>query len=191
MYAFAYFSGNKSISLTYFYLCWHNLIYPATSGGTSGATPTVGQGASNIRHPGVGKQGSVTGNVSNLVEETVDKDGALLVPTYRGVWVNTEGKYFVKIAGKAIMTDFDNQENEASSLQLFLSAEDAAMKYDMIAKKDSENNAELNFKEDGSRIIYEDSGTITNVSRNLDALGGGAISVVPALSVINIKVRDR
>jgi hypothetical protein len=49
-------------------------------------------------------------------------------------------------------------------------------------------NVELNFKEDGSRNIYEDTGTMSNVSRSLDALGGGAISVVPALSVINIKV---
>ncbi len=47
---------------------------------------------------------------------------------------------------------------------------------------------ELNFKEDGIRNIYEDTGAMSNVSRSLDAFGGGAISVVPALSVINTKV---
>jgi hypothetical protein len=47
---------------------------------------------------------------------------------------------------------------------------------------------ELNFKEDGIRNIYEDIGAMSNVSRSLDAFGGGAISVVPALSVINTKV---
>ncbi len=162
----------------------------AGSGGTSGATPTVGQGISNLKQhgPGIGKQGSTGGSVNQSAEETVDKDGALLVPTFRGVWINADGKYFVKIDGKAISQEHTSEE-ESASIAFFVSAEEAAHHYDDAMKRNSdEANVELNFKEDGSRNIYEDTGTMSNVSRSLDALGGGAISVVPALSVINIKV---
>lgn len=118
----------------------------------------------------------------------MDKDGALLVPTYRGVWINSEGKYFIKIEGKPLTRELDSGE-KIPSVHLFVSAEEAASQYDKMMQDTSDGNSvELNFKKDGSRNIYEDTGTMSNVSRSLDALGGGAISVVPALSVINIKV---
>jgi hypothetical protein len=110
----------------------------------------------------------------------------LLVPTFRGVWINADGKYFVKIDGKAISQVL---EEESASIAFFVSAEEAAHHYDDAMKRNPDAaNVEMNFKEDGIRNIYEDTGTMSNVSRSLDALGGGAISVVPALSVINIKV---
>jgi len=136
-------------------------------GGTSGATPTVGQIG------GVGKQGAV-----GTTEETVDKDGAQLVPTYRGVWVNTLGKYFAKLSGSAI------KDNDDRIIE-FVSADDAALFYD--SKAAQTEGAELNFKKDATRIVYPDTSSMANASRGLDALGGGASSVVPALSIINLK----
>jgi len=165
-------------------------LFPASSGGTSGATPTVGQGTSNAKQygPGVGKQGNVSGNVNASSEETMDKDGSLLVPTYRGVWVNTEGKYFVKVDGNAVTTA--SNEGDVPTVHLFASADEASKHFDMLVSEGGNSNIELNFRKDGGRIVYEDASSMPNVSRGLDALGGGAISVVPALSVINIKVGD-
>ena len=67
----------------------------------------------------------------------------------------------------------------------FDSVDDAARKYDELTKKNKKKNqkVELNFKPNGTRIVYED---ITPASTS--GLGGSAASVVPALSVINIKV---
>jgi hypothetical protein len=118
----------------------------------------------------------------------VDKDGALLVLTFRGVWFNAEGRYFIKIDGKAVTRESEPAD-ESALVQWFLSAEKAACHHDEMTKTNPDNtNIELNFKEDGSRNIYEDTDTLSNIGPSLDALGGGAMSVVPALSIINIKV---
>ena len=109
----------------------------------------------------------------------MDKDGAQLVPTYRGVWVNTLGKYFAKLSGSAI------KDNDDRIIE-FVSADDAALFYD--SKAAQTEGAELNFKKDATRIVYPDTSSMANASRGLDALGGGASSVVPALSIINLKV---
>lgn len=77
-------------------------------------------------------------------------------------------------------------EPEASDNVVFFDgADDAGKKHDELAKDNKTKNQklELNFKPDGSRIVYED---ITPASTS--GLGGSAASVVPALSVINIKV---
>ena len=77
-------------------------------------------------------------------------------------------------------------EPEASGDVFFFDgADDAGKKYDELTRKNKTKNQklELNFKPDGSRIVYED---ITPASTS--GLGGSAASVVPALSVINIKV---
>ena len=67
----------------------------------------------------------------------------------------------------------------------FDSVDEAAKKHDSVLKsKETSGKIEYNFKDDGSRIIYEDVSTSSTTG-----LGGSASSVVPALSVINIKVR--
>jgi hypothetical protein len=117
--------------------------------------------------------------VGASVEEK-DADGALRVPSFRGVWVNQNGKYFVKINGKRLKDDDD------TDTLYFDSVDEAAKKHDVILKETSSGEQmELNFKEDASRIVYEDVATAST-----SGLGGSAASVVPALSVINIKVSE-
>ena len=77
----------------------------------------------------------------------------------------------------------DYSETEGSVL-LFDAVDDAARKYDEIINMDKKKgqHVECNFSENGSRIVYEDILSTTS------GLGGSAANVVPALSVINIKV---
>ena len=152
--------------------------------GSGGATPTVGQGGRQSCGPksGVGKKksgrsrGAQQG--STAVEEN-DPDGSFRVPGYRGVWINTAGKHFVKINGERY------KEAEDEDVLFFDLVDDAARKYDELAKKNKKKNQklELNFKADGNRIVYEDI-----IPASTSGLGGSASNVVPALSVINIKV---
>jgi galactokinase/mevalonate kinase-like predicted kinase len=108
-----------------------------------------------------------------------DPDGSLRVPGYRGVWVSKEGKHFIKIDGQR----FKRSEND-KDIEFFDSIDDAAKKHDEVIRKGMKSpKAEFNFKPDGSKIVYED---ITPASTS--GLGGSASNVVPALSVINIKV---
>ena len=66
----------------------------------------------------------------------------------------------------------------------FDSIEEAAKGHDNAVKaQGSDPKAELNFQDDGTRIVYEDKTTSSTTG-----LGGSASNVVPALSVINIKV---
>ena len=97
---------------------------------------------------------------------------------YRGVWVNQAGKHFVKINGKRL-TDDNGKE------MLFPGVEEAAKKHDEYLKSTNpKGKVEYNYKPDGTRVVYEDVSTSSTTG-----IGGGAASVVPALSVINIKVR--
>jgi hypothetical protein len=111
-----------------------------------------------------------------------DADGSFRVPGYRGVWVNPSGKHFVK-------TSKDPLRNDGGDIVYFDTVEEAARKHDKILKKETEKDtgAELNFKEDGSRVIYDDNTAASAAGRGVEMLGGGSNSVVPALSVINIK----
>ena len=71
-----------------------------------------------------------------------------------------------------------------SNVIYFDTADEAAKKHDEVVRaKEPKGKVEYNFNEDGSRIVYEDVSTTSTTG-----LGGGASSVVPALSVINIKV---
>lgn len=173
------------MSLRFIYLtdvCTYNIATNGEQGGNVGATPTVGQG-SNAKG-GVGKK-KATGRPGvaqpgAAVTEEKDLDGSFRIPGYRGVWVNKSGKHFVKIEGKRLT---DNRK-EDGKLLLFDNIDDAARMHDKIVNKGNQNEkVELNFKSSGSRIIYED---ITPASTS--GLGGSAANVVPALSVINIKV---
>ena len=125
------------------------------------------------------KKGAKSGQPGGPGPEEKDADGSIRVPGYRGVWVNQAGKHFVKITGERLKSP------EGGDVLYFDSVEEAAKKHDSVLKaKKVSGKAEFNFKEDGSRIIYEDVTTSSTTG-----LGGSASSVVPALSVINIKVR--
>jgi hypothetical protein len=149
--------------------------------GMSGAPPTVGQGGgpkSGVGKKKGGRPGPSQSGPSSAEEK--DPDGSIRVPGYRGVWINPNGKHFIKVDGERV-TESEREE----SIMLFDVVDDAARKYDEIMRmnKKKNQNVECNFSEDGSRIVYEDI-----LSTN-SGLGGSAANVVPALSVINIKVR--
>jgi homoserine kinase len=94
--------------------------------------------------------------------------------------VNKNGKHFVKINGVRLTED----KTESGKVQLFDNIDDAARMHDNVAKKENKHGKmELNFKPDGSRIKYDDINPAST-----SGLGGSAANVVPALSVINIKV---
>jgi hypothetical protein len=158
-----------------------SLILGEPGSGNVGATPTVGQG-STAGKSGVGKKkpGRSSSSQQASTAEEKDADGSFRVPGYRGVWVNQAGKHFVKIDG----TRLNREGTEA--LWLFDNIDDAARKHDEVREKEKKGKLELNFKADGSRIVYED---ITPASTS--GLGGSATTVVPALSIINIKVRQQ
>jgi hypothetical protein len=146
---------------------------------TVGAIPTVGQGSSNKGGVAKKKPGRASSAVlASNADEKKDPDGSFRVPGYRGVWVDQFGKHFVKIAGARLKKDGGDE------LLLFDSIDDAARKHDEILKKEKKGKLELNFKPDGSRIVYEDI-----APSSTSGIGGSATTVVPALSIINIKVR--
>lgn len=146
----------------------------------------------------VGKKKGPKSATSNVVPEEKDPDGSIRVPGYRGVWVNQAGKHFVKIKGKRLTKDDDDDDDvddtttkdgtttTTNNTLYFDTIDEAARKHDTVLKgKNPGPTAEYNFKADGSRIVYEDVSTSSTTG-----LGGSASSVVPALSVINIKVRS-
>eukprot|EP00934_Nitzschia_sp_Nitz4_P002463 Nitzschia sp. Nitz4//scaffold119_size111653//105250//109419//NITZ4_004214-RA/size111653-augustus-gene-0.231-mRNA-1//-1//CDS//3329533908//2453//frame0 len=140
------------------------------SAGDGGASKSKSHGP-----PGVVGKKKGTKTTSTLAEEK-DPDGSIRVAGYRGVWVNQEGKNFVKIDSKRL-------EDENGDVLFFTSVDEAAKKHDDVLKaKGDKGKVEYNFKPDGTRVVYEDVSTSSTTG-----LGGGAASVVPALSVINIK----
>lgn len=120
--------------------------------------------------------------------EDKDPDGSIRLPTYRGVWVNKVGKHFVKIKGTRLKVPGGEET------LFFDTIDDAAKGHDEAVKaqaekdgeeEDTDIRVELNYEEGtGTRIVYEDTTTASTTG-----LGGSANNVVPALSVINIKVR--
>jgi len=149
-----------------------------------GMAPTVGQNSK--------KSGTAGGKKSPAPSK--DADGSFCVPSWRGIWVNSAGKYFVKINGKKLNEgDFNgdgsatvsaNESSDKSDLKLFDSAELAAKAHDDAAKCHKLEKIELNFKADGTRITYQDS---FGAPGDLEILGVDSSSIVPALSVINIR----
>jgi hypothetical protein len=122
------------------------------------------------------KKGPKMAQAGGSGSDEKDTDGSFRVPGYRGVWINQAGKHFVKISGERLSKD--------DEVLYFDNIDEAAKKHDAVHKaKKNTGKVELNFKDDGSRIIYEDVATSSTTG-----LGGSASSVVPALSVINIKV---
>ena len=147
-----------------------------SSGGKEGGGPT------NFGPPGVvGKKAK--GNKKPSEPKDKDADGSFRVPGYRGVWVNAAGKHFVKIGNESL------KDKTGSNVMYFDLVEDAARKYDSsLDEQGISEGVELNFnKKDGSRIVYDDNTAASAAGRGVEMLGGGSGSVVPALSVINIK----
>ena len=149
-----------------------------------GMAPTVGQNS---------KKSGTTGGKKNPAPSK-DADGSFCVPSWRGIWVNSAGKYFVKIDGKKLTEDdfnadesttvSTNESSEKSDVKLFDSAEIAAKAHDDAAKRRKLENTELNFKADGTRITYQDN---FGAPGDLEILGVDSASIVPALAIINIR----
>mmetsp|Transcript_13452 Transcript_13452/g.19827 ORF Transcript_13452/g.19827 Transcript_13452/m.19827 type:complete len:1312 (-) Transcript_13452:194-4129(-) len=130
--------------------------------------------------PGVvGKKAK--GSKKQSESQDKDADGSFRVPGYRGVWVNPAGKHFVKIEKKALT-------NDNGDLKYFDTVDQAAREHDtVLEQKGMQKGMELNFQSDGSRIVYDENAAASAAGRGVEMLGGGSSSVVPALSVINIK----
>jgi hypothetical protein len=145
------------------------------SAGSGSATDVPVAASDGVSKRGVGKKKVKTSKGDAVSKEEKDADGSIRVPSYRGVWVDQIGKYFVKIKADRVC------EEDGETLK-FEKIDAAAKKYDDLVKsKDKNEKAEFNFKSDGTRIVYEDVSTSSTAS-----LGGGSASVIPALSVINI-----
>lgn len=155
-------------------------------GSVDDGSPPEGEGkvSKAKQHGPVGVVGKKTkgGKVSASAKDK-DPDGSFRVPGYRGVWVNPAGKHFVKIRGKSL-TDGNSED-----VVLLDSVELAArMHDDVINASADDNEVQLNFMANGTRIPYEENSTAALAAeRGVEMLGGGSSSVVPALSIINIK----
>jgi hypothetical protein len=153
---------------------------PSSAGGSGAANETLATSALGASKNDTGKKkggkAAKTGNGPSTKEEK-DVDGSVRVPSYRGVWVDQAGKYFIKISSERV------RGGDGKKPLIFESIEEAAKKYDALVKSKGEGDEttkiEYNFKPNGTRIVYEDVPT-----SSATGLGGG---VVPALSVINIK----
>ena len=132
-----------------------------------GVIPTVGQTSKKK------KSASVTGKGHS--NEGKDENGCIRVPGFSGVWVNPMGKHFVKVDGKPLVNS--HREVKVSikddSITLFDNVEEAAKMYDIVIKEkwgEKKKDLKLNFKSDGSRIIYDTTSTAA-AGRNLEMLG--------------------
>jgi len=151
---------------------------PSSAGGSANSASASSAAGASKKDAGKkkGKASQGGGSGSAGAKEEKDPDGSVRVPSYRGVWVDQAGKYFIKIESERVCG------KDRKKPLTFESIEETAKKYDALVKKKDKGNEqklEYNFKSDGTRIVYEDVSTSTTTG-----LGGG---VVPALSVINIK----
>eukprot|EP00986_Skeletonema_menzelii_P016096 scaffold13685_cov141-Skeletonema_menzelii.AAC.1 len=137
-----------------------------------GAVPSVGK-APKSRGP----KKKIAKNLAAAVIPDKDDDGSTRVLGYRGVWLKN-GKYFIKIGGVALTKQVEGKE-----VTLFLDTlEEAAKRYDdVITTRGRAREVEMNYREDGSRIMYDDK--VNEVPEK----STDTAAVVPALAVINIK----
>ena len=120
-----------------------------------GGIPTVGQASKKKKlSAGAGKGHSNEGK---------DENGCIRVPGFSGVWVNPKGKHFVKIDDKPLMRTHDAGKTATDeSIHLFDNIEEAARMYDIVVKQEGDEkkkDIKLNFKPDGSRIVYDTTST--------------------------------
>jgi hypothetical protein len=145
--------------------------------GSVGATPTVGQEDRQSRSWEEERQG-----ITAPPGEEKDPDGAFRVPGFRGVWLNTSGKHFIKVDGERLMS-----LPEGKGDLVFGAIDEVKSTISILRmqkRKESQSKMELNFKPDGTRFLLR-----RYYPASTSGLGGSAANVVPALSVINIKVR--
>lgn len=137
-----------------------------------GAVPSVGK-APKSRGP----KKKIAKNLAAAVIPDKDDDGSTRVLGYRGVWLKN-GKYFIKVGGIPLTKSVEGKE-----VTLFLdTVEEAAKRYDdVITTRGRAREVEMNYKEDGSRIMYDDK------VKEVPEKSTDTAAVVPALAVINIK----
>ncbi|KAL3769381.1 hypothetical protein ACHAW5_010500 [Stephanodiscus triporus] len=125
--------------------------------------------------------------VMKEVQSAADSKGSTRVSGYKGVWIMASGKYFVKVGGKPLLSD----SSEIETTLLFDTAEAAAKKFDeVIIESGRDQVCDINYRSDGSRIIYEDGahGEVNSTGKDAEGTGiSGAVIATPDLSVINIK----
>lgn len=109
-----------------------------------GAVPSVGK-APKSRGP----KKKIAKNLAAAVIPDKDGDGSTRVSGYRGVW-QKNGKYFIKIAGVALTNNVQGKE-----VTLLLDTlEGAAKRYDdVITTRGRAREVEMNYREDGLRIM--------------------------------------
>jgi len=148
-----------------------------------GDAPTVGQ----VIKPSRGRKKKESKNNAMSEKKSVKDAGrSKRVIGYKGVWVLTNGKYFVKVDDKPLMDDHSEKETSL----LFDTADAAGKKYDeIITERGNMQDVKLNYKSDGSRIIHSDGDGAVDVSagKGVDNSGSGASIATPDLSVIDIK----
>ena len=157
---------------------------PSSAGGAGNAASASSASGASKNDSGKKKGTASKADGSSAVKEEKDADGSVRVPSYRGVWVDQAGKYFIKIKSERVCGKNGNKP------LIFESIQEAAKKCDALLKsKDTGNGTkiEYNFTPNGKRIVYEDVSTSSapglGGTSSATGLGGG---VVPALSVINI-----
>ncbi len=130
--------------------------------------PMVGQNAKKQRGTSIS---------TRMPSKVKDDAGNFQVPTYRGVWVTPKGSYFVKINGEVIMEENEASATESSPKYLrFAKSDEAAIFHDQT-KKYRNDSSDLNFKPDGSRIIYDEL-TNSSTGRGLETLGKQASALL-------------
>eukprot|EP00804_Cyclotella_cryptica_P013430 CCRYP_005179-RA/>CCRYP_005179-RA protein AED:0.02 eAED:0.02 QI:33/1/1/1/1/0.75/4/1587/1203 len=136
------------------------------------------------------RRGPKKKEVKNLAAAKVRNDNSSRVPGYKGVWVMSNGKYYIKIDDGVISADNKDDVGNETPL-LFDTVEAAAKKHDHILKESGKaEQSQMNYGPDGLRIIHKEETTTGFTKDDPGALEGGTASnlIVPALAVINIKV---
>lgn len=133
------------------------------------------------------RRGPKRKEIKGLAAATVKGDNSSKAKGFNGVWVNSDGKYFIKIEGKVMEVEDDTDEERKDKPLLFDSAEAAAKQRDQILKdKGRAEVSEMNYKPDGSRIIHKEKAETKPTKGDTEEAGRNVI--VPALANIDIKV---
>jgi hypothetical protein len=121
--------------------------------------------------PAVGQNAKKKQNKPNPIPmEYKDQAGNLQVSTYQGVWVTPNGKFFAKLDEPLKKDGKITSIDSATVLSFFDSADEAAKLYDEI-KQQKKEYSDLNFKPDGTRIVYDEVTNLASSGRGLEMLG--------------------
>jgi hypothetical protein len=140
------------------------------------------------------RRGPKKKEAKNLAAAKVTKDNFTLVSGFRGVYLMPNGKHCIKIDGKVITNNSSQEDSEEETPLSFDLAEEAAKRHDQILKgSGNTKESEMNYEADGSRIFHAKETAAVSTRDDAGALEGGTgnNAIVPALAVINIKVRQK